>query len=115
VLRHPHRSANATLPFRVRRHDRAGGVIHEYRLVASIFGTYRIRYKLAVALLKMEKRTGIQPLVGAGHRTKGESKVVPYAQALGVVGAQHPLEVGKRPLEQRDRLLGPPRLPIGES
>jgi hypothetical protein len=27
--------------FRVKRRDRAGGVIHEYRLVAQVFGTHR--------------------------------------------------------------------------
>ena len=26
--------------FRVRRHDRVGGIIHEYRLMAQVFGTH---------------------------------------------------------------------------
>ena len=29
--------------FRVRRRDRAGGVIHEYRLVAYVVGTHSLR------------------------------------------------------------------------
>jgi hypothetical protein len=29
--------------FRVRRHDRVGDVIHEYRLLAQVFGTHRAR------------------------------------------------------------------------
>jgi len=51
----PHRTLNQAAPlrplpdgvtdldhFHVRRRDRAGGVIHEYRLVAKVFGTHRI-------------------------------------------------------------------------
>ena len=50
----PHRTLNQAAPlrplpdgvtdldqFRVQRRDRAGGVIHEYRLVAYVFGTHR--------------------------------------------------------------------------
>ena len=50
----PHRTLNQAAPlrplpdgvtdldhFRVRRCDRAGGVIHEYRLVAQVFGTHK--------------------------------------------------------------------------
>jgi putative transposase len=49
----PHRALDQAAPLRplpdrvtdldhlrVRRHDRAGGVIHEYRLVAQVFGTH---------------------------------------------------------------------------
>ena len=35
------RRRNRPGPFRVQRRDRAGGVIHEYRLVAQVFGTHR--------------------------------------------------------------------------
>jgi putative transposase len=58
----PHRVLNQAAPlrplpdrvtdldhFRIRRHDRAGGVIHEYHQVALVFGTYRCR---AQALLR---------------------------------------------------------------
>jgi hypothetical protein len=35
--------------FRVQRRDRAGGVIHEYRLVALVFGTHRVKLSLRTA------------------------------------------------------------------
>ena len=34
-------------------------------------------------------------------------------QGVGVVRAQHPLQVGQGPLVQRDRLGGPARRPVG--
>ena len=43
----------------------------------------------------------------------GVGEVVPGGQGVGVVGAQDPLAVGEGLLEQRDRLVQPPRRPVG--
>jgi hypothetical protein len=58
---------------RVRRRDRAGGVIHEYRLVAYVFGTHKRLHDREPATRRIQQRTD-----------RG-SPVAPEGQRLGLI------------------------------